>query len=300
MNLVSSDPRHSRQTNHVARKASFLSIPAELRNQIYHHLFSCEYVPRKVETEISLPSLTDFGKPVLYRYKRPEPGHPAALARVCRQLYQETQLLYLGTTYYHLLGTLAHPQRFAERLARVPLEHVRAIRHIVLNAKISELRLLNASWVPFPFGHSHILLDTLTLVPHRPETYSQAYSGMADLAQCHTLALALTETLKRLTRVGTIIVRNEGCFDHDVWKTTYRSFLWRLWKWCGPLSDMRFRGNQDEQWFAIRCSPSMCSDNKSATSPNNDETDWNDIAQEIDVAGGEMLLFARPRDLRGP
>lgn len=262
-------------------KAMLLSMPAELRLQIYKLLFPPPvYQARQIHQPVPTPSLTDFGNPAVYGEQTPAPEQQAAIVAACRMLYQETQNLYLGNTFFHLVGPVVDPAIFAERTAHLSSQHKEAIRHIVLTARVSCLRALNETWNSLPFGDNEMFLDTLTVVPYRPETQAQVYAEIADLSQCHTLAYILTETLKGLRNVDTVIVRNEGCFKSVIWKQSYRSLVFRLWKWCGRLCDLRFKEDEDEQAFSIRCIPGKSRCDRDIRPSKSSEEGWNDLLQE--------------------
>ena len=269
-------------------RATFLTIPAELRNQIYTQLFPQPlYISPKVDEAIELPTLADFGKSITYGSPYQPISH-AAITGACRQLFEETRLLYLENTIFHLPGPMADPLAFAHKTSHMRPRTKSAIRHIVLSGRISHLRALNETWDSLPFGDEDLFLETLTLVPHRPETayiqpYTQPYTEVADLSQCHTLAYILTETLKGLRNVGTVIVRNEGCFNAVIWRLAYRGLVYRLWKWGGRLSDLRFKEDEEEQTISVRCGRDMATSRRAA-----DDKAWRDACEEMKrLLGGE-------------
>ncbi|PNS21031.1 2-methylcitrate synthase, mitochondrial [Sphaceloma murrayae] len=272
MGALSVHARHE-HVQHVDSTSALLSIPPELRNQIYHLLFTPPvYRPLTADYAVQYPSLADFGKdPLPYQERRP-PTQKAALVRACRQIHHEANLLYLSTTPFHLIGAVADPVAFANLTSHLPADHRQAIRHIVLTARISHLRNLNETWNALPFGHSDFFLETLTLVPCRPETHLSAYAEVADLSQCHTLAYILAETLKGLRNVGVVSVRNEGCFNELIWRLAYRSLVFRLWKWGGRLLDLKFREDTKEQCFEVLCT---------ITKKEDGTEGWKDVQTEL-------------------
>ncbi|KAF2154406.1 hypothetical protein K461DRAFT_128874 [Myriangium duriaei CBS 260.36] len=273
--------------------ASLLTMPAEVRLQIYGILFPRPiYKAREIHQPVQPPSLADFGKPPAYGDHAPADEHHAAIVSACRQLCHETQLLYLENTIFHLVGIAADPVHFGEYTAHLPIAQKRAIRHIVLTARISHLRALNETWNSIPFGNENVFLETLTVVPRRPKTYGQGYAEVADLSQCHTLAYILTETLKGLSNVGTVTVRNEKCFNNVIWRLTYRSVVFRIFKWCGQLCDLRFKENEDEEWFSIRCATSRSRLDGLTVHKKKGEDEWNDVLQELN----RLLEVGEDRD----
>ncbi|KAF2222783.1 hypothetical protein BDZ85DRAFT_262456 [Elsinoe ampelina] len=260
--------------------AMLLSIPAELRNQIYHLIFTPPvYRPLSSKYAVQLPIFANFGKDALTSQPSDLTPNKAALVRSCRQVHHETHLMYLSTTPFHLIGAVADPVAFANLTSHLPAGHKKAIRHIVLTARIAHLRALNETWNALPFGHSDFFLETLTIVPRRPETHMSAYAEVADLSQCHTLAYILAETLKGLRNVGVVIVRNENCFNEVIWRLAYRSLVFRLWKWGGRLLDLKFREDESGQSFEVLCTVTKKEDGKG----------WMDVQAELGrLIGGEV------------
>ncbi|TKX21196.1 hypothetical protein C1H76_6737 [Elsinoe australis] len=262
--------------------SALLSIPPELRNQIYHLIFTPPiYQPAPpTHQRIHYPSLSDFAKSPIYASPHDTtPNHKSSLVRSCRQLHYETHLLYLSTTPFHLTGPLADPLAFADLTSHLPRDQRNAIRHIVLTSRISHLRALNETWNALPFGHPDFFLETLTVVPRKPESPLLGYAEVADLSQCHTLAYILAETLKGLRNVGVVVVRNEGCFNEVVWRLAYRSLVFRLWKWGGRLLDLKFREKDEEGSFEV-----LCTNTKKGVA----EEGWKDVQMELArLIGGE-------------
>lgn len=108
-----------------------------------------------------------------------------------------------------------------------------------------------------PFGNASLDLDTLTIVPKKPDASYTSYAEVADLSQCHTLAYILAETFKRLRNVRVVQVRNSGCFNEVVWRLVYRGLIYRMWRWGGERCGVRFEccGEEDEAkgdgWFRV-------------------------------------------------
>ncbi|KAF4547933.1 Hypothetical protein D9617_34g041130 [Elsinoe fawcettii] len=269
---------HEHVPQDASTTAALLSIPPELRNQIYHHIFTPPvYRPLSAKYAVQYPTLAGFGKDGSSSQTDGLVSSKAALVRSCRQLHYETHLMYLSTTLFHLIGAVADPVAFANLTSHLPPGHKSAIRHIVLTARISHLRCLNESWNALPFGDSDFYLETLTLVPRRPETSMSPYAEVADLSQCHTLAYILAETLKGLRNVGVVIVRNDGCFNEVIWRLAYRSLVFRLWKWGGRLLDLKFREDESGETFEVLCTRTK----KEA------EAGWMDVQAELNrLIGG--------------
>ncbi|KAG9652185.1 hypothetical protein KCU64_g8458, partial [Aureobasidium melanogenum] len=230
---------------------SLLTLPAELRNQIYDLLFieSCPYTCTTNNTPRSRPSLSDFGKPSSLDETASTPAQPLLLT--CRQMHRETQLLHLQRTSFAIGGLYADPEAFARLCtANLPPPLAKQLRHITLVGRINRLRALNESWNGIPFGNPHLSLETLVLVPRRPAQYDRHYAEIADLDSAHTLSYTLSETLKNLHNVQRLVVRNEDdCFNDVVWKVIYRSLISRLLRWGGKLCSCRFR--EGDGWFEI-------------------------------------------------
>ncbi|KAK3618285.1 hypothetical protein LTR56_024728 [Elasticomyces elasticus] len=225
-----------------------LSLPSELRNAIYLYVFG--------ELTSSIP---DF------------PAKPDALAVALR--FDNTA--YLDTQ--HDNGRSAH--LFDLRSRPLSPAKIGAIRHLTLAARISHLRALNEAWAGLPFGHPNLNLETLTIVPRKPDCTSSAYAEVADLSQSHTLAYIFAETFKGLRNIRTVEVLNKGCFNDVVWRIVYRSLVYRLWRWGGPTCGVRFECSPDapderDAWFRVHFQ---------------DKEDGVEVGEEVlRLAGGEL------------
>lgn len=226
--------------------ASFLTLPTELRNTIYLYVFdelshpppSAPNAPNPPSTALKfstgatyLPAHTPNTTP---------PSRKLAPLRTCRQIHAEAHLLALSLTPFHLSGDSSYPDLFDLRSRPLSPAKIGALRHLTLTARISHLRALNEAWAGLPFGHPSLDLETLTIVPRRPDCSTSAYAEVADLSQCHTLAYIFSETLKGLRNVRVLEVRNQGCFNDVVWRIVYRSLVYRMWRWGGERCGVRF------------------------------------------------------------
>lgn len=249
------------QTPTMARVAgaSFLTIPSELRNAIYLYVF-------QPEPTHELSSYNDPRDPIAVALKphydndisTPEPcaPHHLRVLATCKQIHHEAHLLALSLTGFHIVGETAHPNSFAARCASMPEGKVGAIRHLTLTARISHLRAMNETWGGLPFGNPCLELDTLTIVPKRPDASWSAYAEIADLSQSHTLAYIFAETFKRLRNVRVVCVKNRACFNEVVWRLVYRSLVYRIWRWGGGRCGIKFLASDEEEeqgkeWFKI-------------------------------------------------
>lgn len=245
---------------------TFLTLPPEIRNSIYALLFippvddSIPEIPDN-ECPIAKALLPDDHDPKSYDdggnacdtkptvSKRP-PSHLDILL-TCRQIHREAQLPALSTTIFHLHSTIALPEAFALRSQSLSTPKLGALRHLTLTARITQLRALNETWNGRPFGQSSLQLETLTLVPLRPNAANTAWAEVAELDQCHTLAHVLAETLKKLSKVEEVRVVNKGCFGDTVWPLVYRHLVFKVWKWGGMNCGVRVdcSRNKQEGWF---------------------------------------------------
>lgn len=239
---------------------TFLTLPAEIRNVIYSHVFAptptpCGFARHDPKKDVNMSSATSPYSP---------PASPS-LGLVNRQISAETQLLHLTHTSFVLSSKSSDPDIFARKFANLCTAQQRtAIRSLTLRASIGQLRAMNERWDALPFGCADLRLETLTVVPVRPQTYAP-HAEVADLSQVHTLAYLLGEAIKSLKNVETIVLVNQGCFTELLWRLLYRSLIFRMWKWAGEGltdcslgfrevdGDSRFEirlgnGAQDEQW----------------------------------------------------
>lgn len=233
-----------------------LTLPCELRNAIYLYVFE--------PPETDLASLTSPPSPLEKQLRfphrhssttcssKPPPRTPSNLRalQTCRQIHREAHLLALSITPFHISGTCTSPDLFDLRSRALRPGKIAAIRHLTLSARISHLRALNEAWAGLPFGHPSLRLETLTIVPRRPDASHSAYAEVADLENSHTLAYIFGETLKGLKNVRAVTVVNHNCFSVVVWRLVYSRLVYRLWRWGGAHCGITFRyGEGEEEWF---------------------------------------------------
>lgn len=240
--------------------ASLLTLPAELRNAIYDILYvtPSPYLPHIVkdaESPTERLSLSTFGRssPLNQTLTSSSRKHLCGLLQSCKQLHAEAKLIYLSRTVFSLPGYYASPEYFSKIISPLSSMQVQHIRHITLTGRINNMHALNESWNGIAFDNPDLHLETLTIIPRRPQTDS-AYAHIADLSQSHALAYTLSETLKKLKGVDRIIVRNDDeAFSDTVWKLVYRGSVWRLWKWAGGNVGLKFRQDPSSRnaWFEI-------------------------------------------------
>lgn len=243
------------------KTASLLNIPSELRNAIYTLIFDNPelYTPAPTDIPPNAPSFAAaLGlQPPICLSARSKTNELDVL-RTCRQIYEEANLLALSRTPFQVSGDCTYPDIFDLKSRPLSAARIGAIKHITLRAKTSQLRALNEAWMNMPFGHPSLHLDTLVIVPSRPEVFGAAFAEIADLSQSHTLAYVFSETFKGLRNVKCIEVRNEGCFKEVVWKLVYRQLTFRLWRWGGGKCGVRFESGEcapggtavsENQWF---------------------------------------------------
>ena len=243
---------------------TFLTLPPEIRNQVYSYIFIPpvnEPIPRAPEIASPLAIALQLDSPPCSPLRdqdddSPLPTHqpiPLSTLLTCHQIHREAQLLAISTTTFHLHSTSAEPEHFTLRTLPLSSAKLGAIKHLTLTARITQLRALNETWNGQPFGNSSLHLDTLTLVPRRPDATKSAWAEVAELDQCHTLAHVLAETFKTLGKVGEVKVVNLGCFGEGVWRLVYRHLVFKVWRWGGMNCGVRFEcsgsGDGDGGWF---------------------------------------------------
>lgn len=226
---------------------TLLTLPPEIRNQVYAYIFVSpiqnEPIPHAPDTASPLATALQLPYPPCSPPHDPAnnlPSTPLSTLLTCRQIHREAQLLYLSTSTFHLHSTTASPETFTSRTAPLSTPKLAALKHLTLTARITQLRALNETWNGRPFGNTHLQLETLTLVPRRPDATKSAWAEVAELDQCHTLAHVLAETFKTLGGVGEVRVLNEGCFGEGVWRLVYRHLVFKVWRWGGRNCGVRF------------------------------------------------------------
>ncbi|KAK3638781.1 hypothetical protein LTR56_012888 [Elasticomyces elasticus] len=264
-------------------EACLLSLPSELRNAIYLYVFDelTSSIPDFPAKPDALAVALRFDN-TAYLDTQHDNGRSArklAVLQSCRQIHDEAHLLALSMTPFHISGDCSYPDLFDLRSRPLSPAKIGAIRHLTLTARISHLRALNEAWAGLPFGHPNLNLETLTIVPRKPDCTSSAYAEVADLSQSHTLAYIFAETFKGLRNIRTVEVLNKGCFNDVVWRIVYRSLVYRLWRWGGPTCGLRFECSPDAQderdaWFRVHFQ---------------DKEDGVEVGEEVlRLAGGEL------------
>jgi hypothetical protein len=243
-----------------ATAPTLLSIPCELRNAIYHYVFSPNPAAKLVDFTHSLdPLAVQLGvfRPIEERRRQcKETSNDLRILRTCRQLHDEAHQLALSLTGFDVTGESAKPDCFAARTSTLRESKVAALRHITLTARISYMRAMNEDWRGYPFGHPGLVLETLTIVPTKADCSHTSYREVADLSQVHTLAYILAETVKGLRNVRAIQVENRGCFNEVVFRLVYRSLVYRMFRWAGRECGVRVVCNDEEEdnatgWFRV-------------------------------------------------
>lgn len=256
---------------------TLVTLPPEVRNQIYAYLFVSpvnDPIPPVPEVASPIAKALRLEDP---RDSSPPPCSPdfehdsttttqptrstLSLLLTSHLLHHETSLLHLTTQTFHLHSTNAEPPQFALQTSNLSKPQLSALKHLTLTARITQLRALNETWNGHPFGHPDLHLETLTLVPRRPDAGNTAWAEVAELDQCHTLAHVLAETLKTLGSVEEVRVVNkcssEGapCFGEGVWRLVYRHLVFKVWRWGGTNCGIRFECSGEEEdkegggWF---------------------------------------------------
>jgi hypothetical protein len=231
---------------------TLLTLPPEIRNQVYAYIFvpssTHEPIPPAPDPTSPLAKALQLDSPSRLphqndqndeNHRQPSTTH-LSLLLVSTLLHHESALLALSTTTFHLHSKAAEPEHFALLTSPLSPSKLSALKHLTLTARISQLRALNETWHGVPFGHPALRLETLTLVPCRPDATNSAWAEVAELDQCHTLAHVLAETFKTLAGVGEVRVVNAGCFGGGVWRLAYKHLVFKVWRWGGENCGVRF------------------------------------------------------------
>jgi len=258
---------------------TLLTLPPEIRNAIYADVF----IPPAYEPIPIVPAVNSpLAKSLLLdpREHPPQCSPTSSLYRIdskrsdnsddeshnttprrrlshldalltCRQIHREVQLLALSTSIFHLHSTSALPEQFALQAHPLTPAKLGALKHLTLTARVTQLRALNETWNGKPFGNPSLALETLTIVPQRPDAGNTAWAEVAELNQSHTLSHVLAETLKTLQGVKEVRVLNMGCFGDGVWPLVYRHLVVKIWTWGGMNCGLRFEqgGEGEKGWF---------------------------------------------------
>jgi hypothetical protein len=271
---------------------TFLTLPPEIRNQVYAYIFvppaSNEPIPQApdIASPLAKALQLDYILPCSSTHKQDDNSDsnshaPNRLATLLtsRQIHHEASLLALSTTTFHLHSTSAEPEAFALKASPLSKPQLSALKHLTLTARISQLRALNESWNNVPFGNSSLSLETLVLVPRRPDATKSAWAEVAELDQCHTLAHVLAETCKGLRGVGEVRVVNTGCFGEAVWRVCYRHLVFKVWRWGGGNCGVRF------EWGEGCSSSSSSSEDDGVEGEREGAGDGDGAVEDVGVSG---------------
>ncbi|KAI6826170.1 hypothetical protein KC340_g5815 [Hortaea werneckii] len=297
--------------------ATFLTLPRELRNTIYLHIFSSsssssEPKPRSISEQQLLLNHDDDNddetNPSLPTDSQQPSSRHLPVLLTCKQIHTEASLLALSQTPFHLPSRASDPPTFTVPLRQIQLQ---SLRHLTLTARINALRALNETWCSLPFGCPDLKLEKLTIVPLRPDCFAKtAYAEVADLSQSHTLAYIFAETLKGLRNVRCFeVVRRGkklggggreggGGFSAGVWRIVYRSLVYRMWKWGGDVCGARFEvggeeekqdGEEGEGWFRVYLQQGQGCFEGAGGVGDEENVPGKEVGEEVmRLAGGEM------------
>ncbi|KAI7083431.1 hypothetical protein KC356_g7567 [Hortaea werneckii] len=301
--------------------ATFLTLPRELRNAIYLHIFSHtppDSHPFSIPQQQQLPNSNDddddngTSQTPTPDSHQPSTYHkPLQVLLTCKQIHTEAILLALSQTPFDLPSQASDPETFAQLTHPLRPIQLQSLRHLTLTARINALRALNETWCSLPFGHPDLQLEKLTIVPLRPDCFAQtAYAEVADLSQSHTLAYIFAETLKGLRNVRCFeVVRRKGeqkrgagagggaaGFTAGTWRIVYRSLVYRMWKWGGDVCGARFEvggegdGEDEEGWFRVYLQQGQgCCEAAGGLDDDGENVPGKEVGEEVmRLAGGEM------------
>ncbi|KAI7153467.1 hypothetical protein KC349_g8326 [Hortaea werneckii] len=294
--------------------ATFLTLPRELRNTIYLHIFSSSSDPKPPSISEQQPLLNndddddddeETNHPPPTGSQQPSTHHLSILL-TCKQIHTEASLLALSQTPFHLPGTASDPETFIHLSTPLRQIQLQSLRHLTLTARINALRALNETWCSLPFGCPDLKLEKLTIVPLRPDCFARtAYAEVADLSQSHTLAYIFAETLKGLRNVRCFeVVRRKKPgsgggggvgFSAGVWRIVYRSLVYRMWKWGGDVCGARFEvggeedGEEGEEWFRVYLQQGQGCCEGAGGVADDENVPGKEVGEEVmRLAGGEM------------
>ncbi|GAB1740020.1 hypothetical protein NU219Hw_g4943t1 [Hortaea werneckii] len=294
--------------------ATFLTLPRELRNTIYLHIFTSD-PPPPPSNKHQLLSSNDETNPsptTTTTNQQPSTHHPLHILLTCKQIHTEASLLALSQTPFHLPSSASDPSTFIRLTIPLRPIQLQSLRHLTLTARINALRALNETWCSLPFGCAGLNLDKLTIVPLRPDCFARtAYAEVADLSQSHTLAYIFAETLKGLRNVRCFeVVRGEKekklveggggggvGFSAAVWRIVYRSLVYRMWKWGGDVCGARFEVSEDdveeeeegEGWFRVYLQQGQGCCEGAGGVGDEENVPGKEVGEEVmRLAGGEM------------
>ncbi|KAI7105973.1 hypothetical protein KC339_g3455 [Hortaea werneckii] len=301
--------------------AAFLTLPRELRNAIYLHIFSYtspDSIPPSIPQHQQLLNNDNNGDDETNPTSSadsPQPSFPHNSLQIlltCKQIHTEATLLALSQTPFDLPSQASDPSTFAELTVPLRPIQLQSLRHLTLTARINALRALNETWCSLPFGCADLKLEKLTIVPLRPDCFAKtAYAEVADLSQSHTLAYIFAETLKGLRNVRCFEVVRRGeqrrggggagegggvGFSAGVWRIVYRSLVYRMWKWGGDVCGARFEvggegdGKDEDGWFRVYLQQGQgCCEGAGGLGDDGENVPGKEVGEEVmRLAGGEM------------
>ncbi|KAK5170586.1 uncharacterized protein LTR77_005174 [Saxophila tyrrhenica] len=169
------------------RQSHLLSLPAELRVQIFEYIFH--------DSTKDCGLIKQSGRLIIDDNYDPNKGLAPLL--VCHQMYRDSVYLGLATTNFiipNLFGDI--PQR----LSALRPKQIESVRNVTFMADARQFRKL-MDWRQHPFDMANLQLDTLTIVLHR----SSFWHYLFDYTEGIVKLLRKLQGVRRL-----VIVRNDA------------------------------------------------------------------------------------------
>jgi hypothetical protein len=187
--------------SHGPEPASLLALPSEIRTSILEYVFGNNLSHTGLTTHLENGRTTVSQSYSAATYLTP--------LLACKDLYFDGRVPALKCTHFLLTNLYINT---AERLSRLSVEQLKALRSIVLVSDSRHFRAMR-SWGDHAFGNSALHLDTLTIVLHQT-THHYLFDFTADIAKL----------LRRLQGVRRLVFVRNQAYVKGAFKT-----------WCNRL-----------------------------------------------------------------
>jgi hypothetical protein len=226
-----------------AEPACLLALPSEIRTSILEYVFDDNLSHTGLTTHL------ENGRTIVSQSYSATTYLAPLLA--CKDLYFDGRVAALKCTHFLLTNLYIN---MSERLSRLSMEQLKALRSIVLVSDSRHFRGMR-SWGDYAFGNSALCLNTLTIVLHQT-THHYLFDFTADIAKL----------LRRLQGVRRLVFVRNQAYVKGAFKT-----------WCNRLIGIIMKIDHHELY--------------DAQPPNPEQTWW---VWNFDERTETFTLDARP------
>jgi hypothetical protein len=194
----------------------FLHLPAEIRNLIFHYVFSPDNTNNQEKQQQQQPLRPCRTTSALLLNESYTAQSTLSILLVSKQFHLDSHLLALSRTPFLITTPFSS---IPERLTSLPSRSLSSLRSITFVADARQFREMR-KWGAHPFGISSVRLESLTLVLHRSSCWHYLFDFTADL-------VSLLRRLRGVERFA--FVRNHARVKGG-FRTWYHRFVGLLLK----------------------------------------------------------------------